>query len=78
MEQIGRRVAEPGFGDGGHQAVSNQEQGGGTPDATPVHHCQEDQNEQEQRNDRYSEPALVKVDSEPVIVDRQAVEGLVG
>jgi hypothetical protein len=78
-DRAGRgHVAEPGFGDRGHQPVRDEEQGGGAPDATPVHHREENQNEQQQRNDGTPEPTLIKVDSEPVVIDRKTVKGLVG
>ena len=78
MHQVRGRVTEPGFGDRRHQAVSDEKQGGGTPDATRVGRCENDHSHQERHVDGDAEPALVQVHGEPVAVDREAVEGLVG
>ena len=77
-KQVRRRITEPGLGDRGHQAVGDQEQRHRTPDAPPMGHGKQDQNDEEGSIDDDPEPSLVQIDSEPVAVDRKAIEGLVG
>ena len=69
---------EPSLSDRGHQAVGDQEQRCGTPRAAGMCHCKEKQNQQKRCVYRHPEPALIKVDRQPVAVDREPVEGLVG